>query len=64
MEDKTIQIYDICQPNGCSAQMKIAFGIANTILFNPEFEQDPMDPTDDAIKVQMLTNSTRDGNTY
>jgi len=44
--------------------MKIAFGIANTILFNPEFEQDPMDPTDDAVKVQVLTNSSRDGQTY
>jgi hypothetical protein len=51
IDDKTIQLYEICVPNGCPAQTKITFGIANTILFNPDFEQDPMDPFDDAIKL-------------
>ena len=35
------------------------FGIASTILYNPEFEADVIDKIIDSIKVTTMVNSTR-----
>jgi hypothetical protein len=57
--DKTLEIRDICLPNGCSNNTKVTFGIASTILYNPEFEADVIDSFVDSIKVTTMINSTR-----
>ena len=57
--DNTIELRDICLPNGCSNNTKIIFGIASTILYNPEFEADVIDSIADSIKVTTMVNSTR-----
>jgi hypothetical protein len=57
--DKTFEIRDICLPNGCSNNTKVIFGIASTILYNPEFEADVIDAFADSIKVTSMINSTR-----
>lgn len=60
VEDKTIQIRDICAPNGCPNNTRLLIGIASTILYNPEFEADFLDSYIDSIKVTTYINSTRD----
>ena len=57
--DRTLEIRDICLPNGCSNNTKVIFGIASTILYNPEFEADVIDNFVDSIKVTTMVNSTR-----
>ena len=57
--DKTLEITDICLPYGCSNNTKVTFGVASTILYNPEFEADVIDSFADSIKVSTLVNSTR-----
>ena len=57
--DKTIEIRDMCLPNGCYNNTKVTFGIASTILYNPEFEADVIDSFVDSIKVTTMVNSTR-----
>jgi len=57
--ENTIELRDICLPNGCSNNTKIIFGIASTILYNPEFEADVIDSIADSIKVTTMVNSTR-----
>jgi len=57
--DNTLELRDICLPNGCSNNTKIIFGIASTILYNPEFEADVIDSLADSIKATTMVNSTR-----
>ena len=57
--DNTLELRDIFLPNGCSNNTKIIFGIASTILYNPEFEADVIDSLADSIKVTTMVNSTR-----
>lgn len=58
--DKTIEVRDICLPNGCGNNTRLIFGIASTILYNPEFEADVVDSFVDSVKVTTMINSTRD----